>query len=1053
MRYKSKYLKLLSILSTIMLFMNFNMEFNSIFAESIRNNTAKIIYGDINNDGAIDSFDIVALRKVLSSQSSSQEDEKADLNGNGIVDCNDLYLLQLYVLGSIDEFPIEVTKKINSVDRDIISNKQPELSVTKEMQSLVETLKTPVNIYNYLCNNIKTEFYINSRKGAVGTFEMNGGNDVDCASLLIAMLNQIGIKSVYVNGKISLPIETAKNLTGAFDADSALKILKYWDSNAELNKEHTKITLNHTWVRSNIDGKNYDLDCSFKEYLYQETFFDTLNSRYNFDNNNLNELYINNTINEICDSQSGNYAINDKKIIKTSISTLPATLPYTYEVSNEYDFIDDTNSDTITFNLKGEKYTYTSAELYGKRISMQYEVNDFLTNEEVFLYGASEGETIYDLMKDYSSDGALKKAGDKYGDMQLVLRIDGKKIASGNPAKITKRQTTKVQINTMGNDFELTKECVVGATYSIVLDYQNMSAYKMIDDIENMQQLKKDLNESNLLSIKYAGKLLEFIGDTYFSELDVYCNMLSEQSDVFITRNLGIVFVGYEPIITPEINNLDYTVEKTGNVNIDVISTTFNTTSRNSDFEMERKVQYSIGMVSSQLESSVIDQIFDIQSVSSSNIIRYSKLNNIDICMISSLNNDDINNLSVNSNAKEIIKDSLNDGYIIVVPEKDITINDWTGCGYIAYDPAGGTAKYMLSRDTSSNGGNGSSSISLTSMIAVFFSTEALLGSAVFCANALTAISFAGVIPFIGTTLVAAALLALLIISFDLQVYTFDLVYKAENGDSVALQELKVNNYIDITMASITTSAAIASRVCNSFYKESRVIEKTEKYGSSAVEGAMKNSDDMADTFRNARKLEEQRFDKKTISSALEFGDSGLDVVKNNKYYREIIKDANNYTDYLNAAGTEIRVTKQKANTILDSINAKLNSSTDGTRIEAKVADFINKNTNETVVQFGCKATYKNNKGAFVNAGDIDVATNNYFIEAKKSFKKIDEEQLKKYTDVFNKYFFNFENKKVIVYVDEPIYMNEYNKATIEKYNGMGVTIVNSLDELLEVLK
>ncbi len=601
----------------------------------------------------------------------------------------------------------------------------------------------------------------------------------------------------------------------------------------------------------------------------------------------------------------------------------------------------------------------------------------------------------------------------------------------------------------MGNDFELTKECVVGATYSIVLDYQNMSAYKMIDDIENMQQLKKDLNESNLLSIKYAGKLLEFIGDTYFSELDVYCNMLSEQSDVFITRNLGIVFVGYEPIITPEINNLDYTVEKTGNVNIDVISTTFNTTSRNSDFEMERKVQYSIGMVSSQLESSVIDQIFDIQSVSSSNIIRYSKLNNIDICMISSLNNDDINNLSVNSNAKEIIKDSLNDGYIIVVPEKDITINDWTGCGYIAYDPAGGTAKYMLSRDTSSNGGNGSSSISLTSMIAVFFSTEALLGSAVFCANALTAISFAGVIPFIGTTLVAAASLALLIISFDLQVYTFDLVYKAENGDSVALQELKVNNYIDITMASITTSAAIASRVCNSFYKESRVIEKTEKYGSSAVEGAMKNSDDMADTFRNARKMEEQGFDKKTISSALEFGDSGLDVVKNNKYYREIIKDANNYTDYLNAAGTEIRVTKQKANTILDSINAKLNSSTDGTRIEAKVADFINKNTNETVVQFGCSVKLPNNNAV----GDIDVATNNYFIEVKKSFKQAKESQLKKYTDIFDKYFFNFENKKVILYVNEPIDMNEYIQATINNYNDMGITVVNSLDELLEVLK
>ena len=246
-----------------------------------------------------------------------------------------------------------------------------------------------------------------------------------------------------------------------------------------------------------------------------------MNYKYNFDNNNLSESYINDTINEICNSQSGSYAINDRKIVENSISTLPEVLPYTYETANEYNFIANTNSDTVTFNLKGEKYTYKSAELYGKQISMQYEVNDVLTDEDAFLYGASEGETIYDLMKDYSMDGGLKSAGDKNGDMQLVLRIDGKKIAAGNPAKITKKQTTTVQINTMGKDFELTKECIVGATYSIVLDYQNMSAYKMINDIENMQQLKIDLNESNLFSTKYAGKLLEFIGDTYFSELDI----------------------------------------------------------------------------------------------------------------------------------------------------------------------------------------------------------------------------------------------------------------------------------------------------------------------------------------------------------------------------------------------------------------------------------------------------------------------------------------------------------------------------------------------------
>ena len=66
----------------------------------------EVIYGDINNDGNIDSFDVIAIRRLLNSGNTSETYKSADLNGNNIVDAVDMYLLQSYVIGKIDSFPI-----------------------------------------------------------------------------------------------------------------------------------------------------------------------------------------------------------------------------------------------------------------------------------------------------------------------------------------------------------------------------------------------------------------------------------------------------------------------------------------------------------------------------------------------------------------------------------------------------------------------------------------------------------------------------------------------------------------------------------------------------------------------------------------------------------------------------------------------------------------------------------------------------------------------------------------------------------------------------------
>lgn len=146
----------------------------------------------------------------------------------------------------------------------------------------------------------------------------------------------------------------------------------------------------------------------------------------------------------------------------------------------------------------------------------------------------------------------------------------------------------------------------------------------------------------------------------------------------------------------------------------------------------------------------------------------------------------------------------------------------------------------------------------------------------------------------------------------------------------------------------------------------------------------------------------------------------------------------------------KVRIPNQKSKNIFDSIKAKLNSSNIGTRNETKVADFINQNTNATITDFGNNV--KNSSG--VTIGDIDCATQNELIEVKSLISSVKVKQFEKYCNVNSIDYMNVENKSVILYIDDTIdYTNLSNVNKIEELKDMGVTVVNSLDELKGVIK
>lgn len=75
----------------------------------------KIKYGDLNNDGTIDSIDAAILVKYILEIDDIRVPvpqpptvwKPADLNGDGFVDTIDLAILQRYILEIIVSFPVE----------------------------------------------------------------------------------------------------------------------------------------------------------------------------------------------------------------------------------------------------------------------------------------------------------------------------------------------------------------------------------------------------------------------------------------------------------------------------------------------------------------------------------------------------------------------------------------------------------------------------------------------------------------------------------------------------------------------------------------------------------------------------------------------------------------------------------------------------------------------------------------------------------------------------------------------------------------------------------
>lgn len=90
-----------------------------------------------------------------------------------------------------------------------------DAAITPEIQALADQLgHSPTRIYEYVRNQIGFEPYYGSRKGSLLTLWERSGNDIDTASLLIALLRASGFGARYVEGTVAINGAQARNWVG-----------------------------------------------------------------------------------------------------------------------------------------------------------------------------------------------------------------------------------------------------------------------------------------------------------------------------------------------------------------------------------------------------------------------------------------------------------------------------------------------------------------------------------------------------------------------------------------------------------------------------------------------------------------------------------------------------------------------------------------------------------------------------------------------------------------------------------------------------------------------
>jgi hypothetical protein len=325
-------------------------------------------------------------------------------------------------------------------------------------------------------------------------------------------------------------------------------------------------------------------------------------------------------------------------------------------------------------------YSSSLSELLGQRVTLSYVPATTADQQIVDAYGSI-----------YSTPPYLIRVKPQL-KIEGVIKSEGESVGMG-----TSQNFSMQFINPSFGIDRVENEISVGGYYSIGLIPDSLTrSYASVlqgraQDLENIVQAGADLDSDSVL-----GEKLYLTAMTYFWETDIQSSILASQKGIAYLKQPGEAIFSLS-LTVRNLFGIPSNLSVSG-FNIDVDRAIYNAESKVGNSAAGMNFLNVVGIAGSNMENGIIEQVYKINSISAVKAIQLANASGQNIYRITPANRESIlPSLEIGSDVISDITNALNAGKEVLIHEHDLQIGQWSGAGYIIYDPNSGDGAFMIS--------------------------------------------------------------------------------------------------------------------------------------------------------------------------------------------------------------------------------------------------------------------------------------------------------------------------------------------------------------------
>jgi len=594
------------------------------------------------------------------------------------------------------------------------SQENLEIVFTPEITDLAASLgNDPLTIYQYVKNNCHYDPYLGSRRGADETRRLRAGNDMDLASLLIALLRVSGYPARYATGMAELTPEQAMNWLGVKDARTAGSILttaSLEGTTISDGADIVAIRCRRVWVEAYLPFSDYrgtgaaggepawiPLDPAMKTYDNQ--FGLDLASLSGFDSDAFVLEYVSTTrpesVREFFDQKlaafaAANYPDLDypanrysRSIVPEESLWLPGSLPFrVLSRDDSWPEVPSNKRFFIRIHIHGEgatlDHTMALPAIAGKQVTLSY-------------IGATQADQDYLA----ANGGVFGVPNPAVVKMRPQLRVDGCVVADGTGSVtlgVVQQSDTTFTSPTPQDDVQTINNTVIAGNYE---GHAFATGRTLIPPGESPDTKCEE---------DYLGWYLHRLGMQYLDRTDKGEDGVAALMQAVVLKDVSNAILG-QRITVGYIGGVPQTFTWFG-LGVDAdrsIVSSFSTTGTSIGYDFIRVS----GADGSLQENRVFEEEIGYEAVSTIKILALANDQSIPVWTITGANAAQyIPQLTHPASVVNKVIDSINAGQHVTIPRDPIQYFSWSGTGYIDLDPGDGGAGYIIS-----GGGSGGDTV------------------------------------------------------------------------------------------------------------------------------------------------------------------------------------------------------------------------------------------------------------------------------------------------------------------------------------------------------